>query len=87
MATKTANLNVRLDPELKKEVQRILDTLGLSPTEAVRAYFKQIQLRKGLPFEIRIPNETTRQTIERMHEGEEVDRFESTEKLFEDLGI
>ena len=47
MARKTANLNVRLDPELKKEVQKILDALGLSPTEAVRAYFKQIQLRKG----------------------------------------
>mgnify|MGYP006303542371 FL=1 len=87
MARKTANLNVRLDSELKKEVQRILETLGLSPTEAVRAYFKQIQLRKGLPFEIRIPNETTRQTIERMREEEEVDRFESTEELFEDLGI
>jgi len=87
MATKTANLNIRLDPELKKEVQTILDTLGLSPTEAVRAYFKQIQLQKGIPFELRIPNATTRKTLQEMRAGKNVDHFDSTDKLFEDLGI
>jgi len=87
MATKTANLNIRLDPELKKEVQTILDTLGLSPTEAVRAYFKQIQLQKGIPFALRIPNETTRNTLQKMRAGKNIDQFESTDDLFEDLGI
>ena len=87
MATKTANLNIRMDPELKDEVQQILDALGLSTTEAVRAYFKQIQLHKGIPFALRIPNATTHQAIKEMREGKNVERFETTEELFEDLGI
>jgi len=87
MATKTANLNIRLDPELKEEVQQILDTLGLSTTEAVRAYFRQIQLHKGIPFALRIPNETTRQTIHDMRAGKQIQRFESSDELFEDLGF
>lgn len=87
MATKTANLNIRMDPELKDEVQQILDTLGLSTTEAVRAYFKQIQLHKGIPFALRIPNTTTQQTIREMRAGKNIERFETADKLFDDLGI
>ena len=87
MAAKTANLNVRMDPELKEEVQSILDTLGISTTEAVRAYFKQIKLHQGIPFELRIPNELTQETLQQLRDSKEVDRFESTEDLFDDLGV
>ena len=87
MAAKTANLNVRMDPELKEEVQSILDTLGISTTEAVRAYFKQIKLHQGIPFELRIPNELTQKTLQQLRDSKEVDRFDSTEDLFDDLGI
>ena len=55
--TKTSAITVRLDPQLKKETQAILNELGLTTTQAVSLFFKQVSLNKGLPFAVEIPNQ------------------------------
>ena len=52
---KTANLNVRIDRELKKEAESVLATLGISTSAAINLFFKQIVLNKGIPFEVKVP--------------------------------
>lgn len=64
MATKTAKINARLEPELKAQTERVLDDLGLSITEAIRLFFKQIVHQRGLPFDVRLPNAETRSALE-----------------------
>ena len=54
MAKQTV-LTVELDPKLKSEAERVLKELGLTPAQAVTLFFKQVVLRQGLPFELRIP--------------------------------
>jgi DNA-damage-inducible protein J len=49
----------RIDAELKHNVEALLGKLGLSVSEAIRIYFRMIELNGGLPFEIKIPNEET----------------------------
>jgi DNA-damage-inducible protein J len=49
-------VHARLDPELKANVEGILTQIGLSTSDAVNLFFKQVELRGGLPFELRIPN-------------------------------
>lgn len=44
------------DDKLKK-AERVLRELGMSPTEAIRLFYRQICLRGGVPFLILIPNE------------------------------
>ena len=58
--TKTAMIRARLEPRLKSEVELVLAEIGLSPAEAIRLFYKQVSLHKGLPFEVRIPNAATR---------------------------
>jgi len=87
MSKKTATVRARMEPGLKKEAERILDQLGLNTTEAIRIFFKQVQLQRGLPFEMKIPNEATHQAITDAKEGRELKEFDSTEELFEDLDI
>jgi len=52
---KTSNLYVRIDPALKEQAEQILDTLGLAPSSAINMFYKQIVLQRGLPFDVKIP--------------------------------
>lgn len=42
-----AQINVRIDDDLKKESIRILDSLGLDLTSAVKMFLKQVVLQEG----------------------------------------
>ena len=48
----TAILRTRVDPRRKARVERILDRLGMTPTQAVNMFFAQIERRKAIPFAI-----------------------------------
>jgi DNA-damage-inducible protein J len=66
---KTATLNVRLEPRLKGQAERVLKTLGLSPTAAVTLYYRQIALRRGLPFDVCVPNAETVAALDELDAG------------------
>jgi len=61
--SKSAIIHARTETGLKREVERIFKALGLTTTEAVNLFFRQVKLRKGLPFAVEIPNETTLKTF------------------------
>lgn len=60
---KTTQMQIRLEPELKEESERILAQLGLKPTEYIRMALRQLVYQKGLPFEVRVPNAETVEAI------------------------
>jgi addiction module RelB/DinJ family antitoxin len=55
---KTGMIRARVSPELKAEAESILARIGLSSSDAIRMFYSQVAMRKGLPFEARIPNAT-----------------------------
>ena len=52
---KTANLYVRIEPELKEQAEKILAALGISPSLAITMFYRQVIIRRGLPFEVVLP--------------------------------
>ena len=56
MATKSANLYVRIEPEVKEKAESILSALGIPASSAINMFYKQIILQRGLPFEVKIPS-------------------------------
>ena len=52
---KTANLYARIEPEVKEEAEQILSSLGISVSNAINMFYKQIILQKGIPFELKLP--------------------------------
>ena len=50
MATKSANLYARIEPEVKEQAENILSALGLSASSADNMFYKQIILRSGIPI-------------------------------------
>lgn len=55
MATKTANLYARIEPDVKEQAEGILSTLGIPASNAINMFYKQIILNRGLPFDVKIP--------------------------------
>lgn len=54
-----ANINIRIDDNLKKEAETLFSDLGLNMTTAISLFLKQCVLRQGIPFEIKRPAEST----------------------------
>ena len=55
---KTANYNIRLDPEIKAKAEKIFSEFGLNLSDAINVFLHMAIKRSGFPFEIRenIPN-------------------------------
>lgn len=83
---KTATARARIRPEIKKEAEKILHNLGLSISTAFDLYYRQIILNHGLPFDVRIPNETTLKAVQDSRKGQGK-KFKNVQELFKDLGV
>ena len=81
--SKTAYVTARVEPKLKASAENVLRRLGLSTTEAITMFLHQVTLRRGLPFEVRIPTETSRRAIEEL-EGGRGERFATADDLVKD---
>jgi len=44
-------INVRIDAALKAEAEEVLRQIGLTPSEAIRMFYRQVIMRQGLPFD------------------------------------
>jgi len=85
--SKTATVRARLEPELKERAETIFHRLGLNATQAITIFYKQVELREGLPFDIAIPNAATKRTFSSTDAGRELVVCEDAEDMFEKLGI
>lgn len=56
MATKSANLYARIEPEVKEQAESILSALGIPASNAINMFYKQIILQRGLSFDVKIPS-------------------------------
>ena len=72
---------------LKTEVEGILKTLGMSTTEAINIFFKQVKMRKGLPFAVEIPNAETLQAFKDSEAGQGLVLCKNADDMFKKLGI
>jgi len=82
---RTATIQARIDPEVKKDAQAILSKLNISMSEAISLYLTQVALQKGIPFEIKIPNELTAETLIKSDNGKELHSANSVDDLFQEL--
>ncbi len=56
---KETTVTARINPELKRRVEGILGKLGISHSEVINMLYSLISLRKGLPFDVKLPDDET----------------------------
>jgi DNA-damage-inducible protein J len=82
---KSAVIQTRIDPSVKNKAQKILNKLNISMSEAITLFLTQVSLRKGIPFEIKIPNKLTEDTLLKSERGEELHKVSDTSQLLKEL--
>ena len=64
MATKTANVTARIQPNIKEQAEAILDRLGIPVSVFIYMTYRQVIMRDGVPFSLDIPDKlVTRDSI------------------------
>ncbi len=85
--SKSAMVRARIEPDLKQHAEEVFHNLGISVTQAITIFYKQVEMRNGLPFNVTIPNEQTLKTFEATDSGNDIVVCENTEDMFKSLGI
>jgi DNA-damage-inducible protein J len=85
--SKTATVRARMQPRLKVHAEDIFERLGLNPTQAITIFYRQVELRDGLPFDMVIPRPTTRQTFHSTDAGRDLIVCKDADDMFKKLGI
>lgn len=55
MATRSANVMARVEPDIKEQAETIMNRLGLSASSVINALYRQIIYKNGLPFSLTLP--------------------------------
>jgi DNA-damage-inducible protein J len=75
-----------MEPDLKEHAEQVLAKVGLSPTEAIRLFYRQVSLQGGLPFDVRVPNKATRAAVSEARAGKKLKTFKSSSDLIRKAG-
>ncbi len=87
MAQADATLTIRTSKTLKEEVGKIFEKLGLNHSSAVNIFYRQVVVNDGIPFALKIPNKETQKALENSRDRKNMTAYDSSDELFEDLGI
>jgi DNA-damage-inducible protein J len=83
--SKSAVIQTRIDPVLKNKAQIIFNKLNISMSEAISIFLTQVTLRRGIPFDITLPNELTSDTLKKSEGGKDLHKVSSVSQLFKEL--
>ncbi|MEI6335748.1 MAG: type II toxin-antitoxin system RelB/DinJ family antitoxin [Methylococcaceae bacterium] len=83
----TAYVRARIDEKLKEEATAVLADMGLTVSDVVRIVLTKVAKEKALPFEMRVPNKLTAETLAKSERGEDIHHAKDANELFEQLGI
>ena len=78
---KTAMIRARVEPELKREAEELLSELGMSATEAITLFYRQVTMHRGLPFDVRVPNAETVEALRQSRDGVDLEEYATLEDL------
>ncbi|QLH37699.1 MAG: type II toxin-antitoxin system RelB/DinJ family antitoxin [Defluviicoccus sp.] len=78
---KTEMIRARVEPELKQAAESVLKELGMTPTEAITLFYKQVTLKHGLPFAVELPNAETRAAMQDALDGRDLSEWRDLDTL------
>ena len=86
--TKSSIVQARIEPKLKDDVDHILASIGLNATTAITLLYTQISHHRGLPFEVKIPNDETLKAMRKARDPEfrkNAKSYSTAQELFDDI--
>ena len=62
-------IRCRIEPATKNKANKTLHQMGLTMSQAIRLFLKQVVVRKSLPFSVEIPNAKTKAAMKAADQG------------------
>ena len=88
---KTANINLRIEPEIKAQADAVFSSLGISVTDAINVFLHASIMEGGFPFQPKQPR-YNRETLMAMQEARDImegkveaKRYSSFDELLKDV--
>lgn len=81
---KTTDVRSRVEPEIKIQATAVLDECGLSLSDGIRLFLRQVIKQQGLPFEVKTPNAETQAAMKEARAMGKA-RFATAQDLFGEL--
>ncbi len=83
--TKNDVVRARINKDIKEEASIVLESMGLTVSDAFRMMLVRIATEKALPFDPLIPNDETIQAMKDAREGKTSKPFKNPKDLLSDL--
>lgn len=86
-----ANINVRIDSNIKEKAEEVFAHLGITPTAAISLFYNQVIRTNSIPFELKadLPNDKTLSAINEVEEmkksPEKLKGYDDIDSLMKDL--
>ena len=84
--TQNVLVRARINEDVKKRAAAVLETMGLTVSDACRILLTKVAQEKQFPIELRTPNADTRQAIEELKSGRGR-KYKTPSDMFKDLGL
>ena len=80
--SQSAVVHARIDQATKTATEKVLDALGMTPTEAIRLFYRQIAIRKSFPLELHVPNALTAAVLAKSDKNQHIETFDTAADLY-----
>lgn len=84
MSTADTYVRARIDTATKERATEALGKMGLTVSDAIRLLMLRVADERRLPFEVRVPSETTRKAMDELESGKGK-KFAGVDELMADL--
>ena len=84
---KNTSVNVRTTEDVKRSAEVILNGLGLNISSAVNLFLKQVINYRGIPFDLRLPNEETLHAMDDIENSRNLESADTVEEMYEKIGV
>lgn len=82
MSAKVNVVRARIDSDIKQRAELVLDSIGLSMSDAIRIFLHQVIVRQEFPLELKVPNAVT---LAAMNAPVEPQTYSSAKALFDEV--
>jgi len=83
----TARIQARIDAKLKENVDKIFEEMGMTASQAIKMFYRQVEALKGLPFQPRRYNAETEKAIKEARKRKNMSTYNNLDELFSELDI
>ena len=82
---RTEVVQARMDTQTKAQAVEVFNELNISTSQAITVFFRQVALQRGIPFDLKIPNKVTVETVAKVRRGEDLIRVSGIDELREEI--